>query len=69
MAKYRLNIDLDAKAKTELPKLQKKLGSATLIDVFRKALAVLEMIVDHQKAGGKVVLENKDGTREALRLI
>lgn len=69
MAKYRLNIDLDAKAKTELPKLQKKLGATTLIDVFRKALAVLEMIVDHQKAGGKVVLENKDGTREALRLI
>lgn len=69
MEKQRISLDVSPKAKQEFVKLQKKTGSHTLVELFRKALAVLEMIVDHQKAGGKVVLENKDGTREALRLI
>jgi len=67
--KYRVSIDLEDKARAELPKLQKKVGALNLIDLFRKALAMLEMIVDHQKAGGKVVLQSKDGTQEVLRLI
>ncbi len=69
MPKYRVSIDLEEKARTELPKLQKKVGAMNLIDLFRRALAVLEMIVDHQKAGGKVVLENRDGKQEVLRII
>jgi hypothetical protein len=67
--KYRLSIDLQPEARKELPKLQKKVGALNLIDLFRKALAVLELIVDHQKAGGKVVLEHKDGTNEVIKLV
>lgn len=69
MTKYRLNIDLEPKARTELPKLQKKLGATSLIDVFRKALALLELILDHQKSGGKVVLVNPDGSSESIKII
>jgi hypothetical protein len=69
MAKYTLCVQLDAKAKTELPKLGKKMGVGSVVDVVRKALAVIELIVDHQKAGGKVVLENRDGKQEVLRII
>jgi hypothetical protein len=69
MSKYRLSIDLHPDARTELPKLQKKVGALNLIDLIRKALAVLELIADHQKSGGKVVLVNKDGTKETLRII
>lgn len=67
--KYRLSIDLQPEARKELPKLQKKVGALNLIDLIRKALAVIELIVDHQKAGGKVVLVNADGTKETLRII
>jgi hypothetical protein len=69
MPKYRLSIDLHPDARTELPKLQKKVGAMNLIDLIRKALAVIELIVDHQKSGGKVVLENRDGKQEVLRII
>jgi hypothetical protein len=69
MPKYRVSIDLEDKARTELPKLQKKVGALNLIDLFRKALAVLELIVDHQKSGGKVILEHKDGTNEVIKLV
>lgn len=67
--KYRVSIDLAEEARKELPKLQKKVGALNLIDLFRKALAVLELIVDHQKSGGKVILQDKAGEQEVLRLI
>jgi len=67
--KYRLNVDLHPSARTELPALQKKMGATSLIEVIRKSLAVLEMIVDHQKSGGKVILQDKKGEQEVLRLI
>ena len=69
MAKYTLCVRLDAKAKTELPKLQKKLGVGSLVDVIRKAHAVLELRVDHQKSGGKVILQDKTGEKEVLRIL
>jgi hypothetical protein len=69
MPKYRLSIDLHQDARKELPKLQKKVGALNLIDLIRKALAVIELIADHQKSGGKVVLENRDGKQEVLRII
>jgi hypothetical protein len=69
MPKYRLSIDLHPDARKELPKLQKKVGALNLIDLIRKALAVIELIVDHQKSGGKVVLENRDGKQYVLRII
>lgn len=69
MAKYTLCVQLDAKAKTELPKLQKKLGVGSLVDVIRKAHAVLELLVDHQKSGGKVILQDKTGEKEVLRIL
>jgi hypothetical protein len=69
MPKYRLSIDLHQDARKELPKLQKKVGALNLIDLIRKALAVIELIADHQKSGGKVVLENREGKQEVLRII
>lgn len=69
MTRYRLNIDMAPEARKELPKLQKKMGAKNIVDVIRKALAVLELIVDHQKSGGKVILQDKAGEQEVLRLI
>lgn len=69
MDKHRISLDVSPKAKQEFVKLQKKTGSHTLVELFRNAMAVYELIVDHQKAGGKVILQDKAGEQEVLRLI
>lgn len=67
--KHRLNVDMTPEGKRQLDSLQKNLRVPAMIDVIRKAFAILELILDHQKAGGKVVLEHKDGSRETLKIV
>ena len=69
MTKQRISLDVSSDAKKEFVKLQKKCGAHTLVELFRKAMSFYELAVDHQKAGGKVVLENRDGKQEVLRII
>jgi hypothetical protein len=56
-------------AKEQIDEVQRKSRASTVIEVFRKALALYDLILDQQAAKGKVVLENADGTREVLRLL
>ena len=49
--------------------LQKRSDATSLAEVFRKALAIYDLVLDHTQDGGKVVLESADGGREVLRLI
>ena len=56
-------------AKEQIEQVQRKSRASTTIEVFRKALAVYELILDQQADNGKIVLENADGSREVLRLL
>ena len=56
-------------AKEQIDEVQRKSRASTVIEVFRKALALYDLILDQQAAKGNVVLENADGTREVLRLL
>ena len=56
-------------AKEQIEQVQRKSRASTTIEVFRKALALYELILDQQADNGKVVLENADGSREVLRLL
>jgi hypothetical protein len=67
--KIRLSIDLNPEAKALLDEVQRKSQSNTLVEVFRKAIALYELVLDQQASKGKVVLENSDGTREVLRVL
>lgn len=49
--------------------IQQRTGASTIVEVFRRALALYLMVLDQQAAKGKVVLEDADGTREAIRLL
>lgn len=69
MKKHRLNVDMTPEGYKQLLSLQKKLKEPTLIGVVRKAFSALEMIVDHQMDGGKVVLKNPDGSGGHIHLI
>lgn len=56
-------------AKEQIEEVQRKSRASTTIEVFRKALALFDLVLDHQASKGKVILENADGSREVLRLL
>jgi hypothetical protein len=68
-SKVRLNLDLSPKVKDQLSELQTRTDAASLVEVIRRALAVYDMLLDHEATNGKIILENADGTRERVRLI
>lgn len=52
-----------------LEELRDKSESPSLSEVFKKSLGVFGLILDHIADGGKVVLEDRDGNREVLKLV
>jgi hypothetical protein len=66
--KTRLSLDLAAGAAKQLRAVQRKSQSNTFVEAFRKAISYYEMLLDHQASGGKVILENPDGTKERVRV-
>ena len=67
--KLRLSFDITPNVKAHLELVQSKSNATTLTEVFRKSLALYELVLDQQAAKGKVILENHDGSREVLRLL
>lgn len=67
--KIRLSLDITPAARDKLEELVRKSGATTMLEAVRKMFALYEMVIDLQKAGGKVVLESNAGGREVLRLL
>jgi len=67
--KIRLSLDVNPEVKDRLEEVQRKSHASTLIEVFKKSMALYELVLDQQAAKGKVILENADGSREVLRLL
>jgi hypothetical protein len=66
--KFRLNLDLSPRVKEQLHDLQQRSDASSLVEVIRRALAVYDLVLDHEGARGKLILEYADGTRERLVL-
>lgn len=64
-----MSMDVTPEAKDRLESVQRKSGAGTLIEVFKKAMALYELVLDQQASKGKVILENSDGSREVLRIL
>lgn len=50
----------------KLADLMQALGTADPRDLMRTAFAMLDLLLDHQHQGGQVMLQNADGSKEAL---
>lgn len=68
-SKVRLNLDISPKVKDQLLDLQKRSDAVSLVEVIRRAVAVYDMFLDHEERGGRTILENKDGSKERVRLL
>jgi hypothetical protein len=65
----RVNLEVHPEVRDNMKSLQKKSKAASLAEVFKRALALYEMVLDHHRAGGKIVFESKDGEREVLKFL
>lgn len=67
--KVRLNLELPESLKRQLDDLVAGTQAASLSEVLRRSLALFEFCMDYQKQGGRLMMENPDGTREILRIL
>jgi hypothetical protein len=67
--KRRLSFDVYPEVFDDLRELQNKTQASNLLEVFRRSLAVYEMVVDCTNDGGKLILADKNGKQETIRLI
>jgi hypothetical protein len=67
--RIRLSLDIDPKAKAQLDLVRKRTGSTSLTDVVRRAVALLDLVSEHNDLGGTLIFKHKDGSEERLRLL
>ena len=67
--KVRLNLEFTQAVKENLTDLQHRSGSSTLNEVFRKSLALYDLVTTHAKRGGVFILRHKDGRDEMVKFL
>jgi hypothetical protein len=67
--KVRLNFEVSPELKNSLVDLQERSQSVSITEVFRKSLALLDMVTSHNESGGSLILRHKDGREETVRIL
>jgi hypothetical protein len=67
--RVRLNLELSKQVYDQMQTLQKRSDATSLTEVIRRALALYDVITEHVSDGGKIVLRDKDGNDENVRLV
>lgn len=65
----RLNLWLTPNVKQRLESLQARTKAESFTDVFRAALAVYELLIEHIEKGGKLTITDPDGTSQELDVL
>ena len=69
MSKIRLSLDITPPIKQNMDRLQERISASSYVEVFRKALALLDMITSEQENGATFLIRDKDGKIEQLRIL
>jgi len=64
----RLNLEIGRDARERMEELRDETGARSLADVVSRALAVYEYLWRQKKTGGKILIQDADGTRELVLL-
>lgn len=67
--KVRLNLEFTPSVKDTLVQIQERTESSSFTEVFRRALALFDMVSTHLQSGGSLVLRHKDGREEVLKFL
>lgn len=64
---YRFTIEFSDEAAKGLERVQKRLGGKTNAEVIRKALNLLNFVLQEQEKGGRLIIENpKENIRKEV---
>lgn len=65
----RINLEVSPHVRDHIKDLRKRSDAASLAEVFKKSLALYDLVLSVTSSGGKVVLESPQGDREVIRLL
>lgn len=65
----RINLEVSPQVRDNIKDLRKRSDAASLAEVFKKSLALYDLVLTTTSNGGKVVLESPTGEREVIRLL
>ena len=65
----RYNLTLPQKTKDLVDQLQTRTGSTSMAEVVRRALALLDAVIEQQAQGGTVLVRWPDGTHSKLIIL
>ena len=64
----RLNLEIGKEVRERMAELMDETGARSLTDVVSRALAVYDFLCKQKKKGGKIVIQDDEGTRELVLL-
>lgn len=67
--RVRLNLEFPPQIYEQMQAVQLRSNAASLTEVLRRSLALYDLITEHVGAGGDIVLVDRDGTKEKLRIL
>lgn len=65
----RLNLVIHQRVREQVERLRDRMGADTLSEAVRRAVGMVEMITDHVRGGGVIVLRDRDGAERELLLM
>lgn len=64
----RLNLEIGKEVRERMEELMDETGARSLTDVVSRALAVYDFLCRQKKKGGKILIQDDEGTRELILL-
>jgi len=67
--RVRLNLEFPPEIYEQMQTVQQRSHAASLTEVLRRSLALYDFITEHVSDGGDIVLVDRDGTKQKLRIL
>jgi len=67
--RVRLNLEFPAQIYEQMQTVQQRSNAASLTEVLRRSLALYDMLTEHVRRGGGIVLVDRDGKEEKLWIL
>jgi hypothetical protein len=65
----RINLEVSHELKQTLTEVKAKTGATTLVEVFKRAIALYALIHQESQDGSKIIINKKDGTTETIVIL
>ena len=69
VSEFRLNLEFSPQIYAQMQEVQQRSNAASLTEVLRRSLALYDMLTEHVRRGGGIVLVDRDGNEEKLWIL